>query len=160
MKTITKLFLSLCVVVGLGATLTTNAQIDSGITIRANIPHAFVVKDTTLPAGTYLIKVEDDYADLNTLEIRSADGKVAVLFETEATEAKHTMQTSELVFDKLGDTYFLSRVFLAGDQSGNELAKSKMQRKLEVGGLKAENESIAGSRVQGKASKQTEAKKN
>ena len=77
------------------------------------------------------------------MEIRSADGRVAVLFETEATKAKHTMRTSELVFDKLGDTYFPSRVFLAGDRSGNELAKTKMQgnskrvdRKLRTNPLK------------------------
>ena len=46
MKTITKLFLSLVVIVGLGATLTSQAQIESDATIRANISHAFVVNNT------------------------------------------------------------------------------------------------------------------
>jgi hypothetical protein len=160
MKTITKLFLALCLVVGLGAALTTNAQIESDVTIRASIPHPFVVSNTTLPAGTYLIKVVDGDADLNTLEIRSVDRKLAVFFETDDVAAKHAMSTGELVFDKLGDTYFLSRVFLSGDPSGNELPKSKTQRKLEEGGLKAENHSIAASRMQAKSSKQTAAKQD
>ena len=160
MKTLTKLFLSLCLVVGLGATLAANAQIDSGVTIRANIPHAFVVNNTTLPAGTYEIRVADDDADLNVLEIRSVNRKIAVLVDTESTEAKRIMQTSELVFDKIGDTYFLSRVFLSGDQSGNQLVKSKRQRKLEESGLTAENHSITGSAVQTKSSKQTAKKTN
>lgn len=160
MKTLTKLFLSLCLVVGLGAILTTNAQIDSGVTIRANIPHAFVVNNTTLPAGTYEIRVAEDDADLNMLEIRSVNRKITVLFDTESTEAKRIMKTSELAFDKIGDTYFLSRVFLSGDQSGNQLVKSKRQRRLEERGLTAENHSIEGSAVQTKSSKQTAKKTN
>jgi len=158
MKIVTKLFLSLCLLVGLGATLSTNAQIDSGVTIRANIPHAFVVNNTTLPAGTYDIRVADDYTELNVLEIRSVNRKTAVLFDTESTEAKQIMQRSELVFDKIGDTYFLSRVFLSGDQSGNQLQKSKMQRRLEESGSVADSHSIAATRIQGKSSKQTATK--
>jgi len=160
MKTITKIFFMLCLVVGLGATLSTSAQIESDVTIKATIPHAFVVRDTTLPAGTYFIKVEDDEGELNTLEIRGVDGKVAVLFDTDDVVANHSMPTTELVFDKLGDTYFLSKVFLSGDRSGNELPKSKMQRKLEEGGLTAESNSIAGSRMQAKSSKQTAKKRD
>jgi hypothetical protein len=155
MKTLTKLFLSLCLVVGLGATLAANAQIDSGVTIRANIPHAFVVNNTTLPAGAYDIRVADDYTELNVLEIRSVNRKMSVLFDTESTEAKRIMKTSELAFDKIGDTYFLSRVFLSGDQSGNQLLKSKLQRRLEAGGAVAESHSIAATRMQGKTSKQS-----
>ena len=156
MKTITKLLLSLCLVAGVGAILKTNAQIDSGVTIRANIPYAFVVNNTTLPAGTYDIKVADDGSDLNVLVIRSVDRKkISVLFDTESTEAKRVMQTSELVFDKIGDTYFLSRVFLSGDQSGNQLEKSKMQRRLEQGGVVAESHSIAATRTQAKSGKQS-----
>src|SRR3954454_3711811 len=83
MKIVAKLFLSLCLVAGLGATLT-NAQIRSDATIRANIPYSFVVNNTTLPAGTYVITVLDSYAsDLSVLEIRSGNGKTAVLFETD-----------------------------------------------------------------------------
>ena len=43
-------------------------------------------------------------------------------------------QQTALVFDKIGDTYFLSKVFLQGYQGGNQLPKSKMQRRLEENG--------------------------
>ena len=144
MKMISKLFLSLCLVIGLSAVMTTNAQIDSDVTIEANIPHSFIVRDTTLPAGKYTIRVVDDNnADLNLLEIRSVDRRTAVFFETESVQLNGRAQATELVFDKLGDNYFLSRVFLSGDESGNQLPKSRMQRKLEDGGMKAETHSIA-----------------
>jgi len=143
LKMISKLFLSLCLVIGLSAVMTTNAQIDSDVTIEANIPHSFIVRDTTLPAGKYTIRVVDDNADLNLLEIRSVDRRTAVFFETESVQLNGRAQATELVFDKLGDNYFLSRVFLSGDESGNQLPKSRMQRKLEDGGMKAETHSIA-----------------
>ncbi|HKG61254.1 MAG TPA: hypothetical protein VKB05_15950 [Pyrinomonadaceae bacterium] len=148
---ISKLFLSLCLIVGLSAVMATNAQIESDATIYASIPHSFIVRDATLPAGEYMIKVADDYNDLNVLEIRSRQGHTAVLFDTEAVQANRAPGKSELVFDKIGDNYFLSRVFLKGDESGNELPKSRMQRRLEDGGMKAEAYSIAATRKHSKA---------
>jgi hypothetical protein len=149
MKIVTKLFLSLCLVAGLGATLTANAQIRSDANIRANIPYSFVVNNATLPAGTYVITVADPYAsDLTLLEIRSANGKTAVLFETEPITVPGLAPQTELVFDKLGDAYFLSRVFLKGNEGGSQLLKSKTQRRLEENGSIAESHSIAASPAQ------------
>ncbi|HXQ37049.1 MAG TPA: hypothetical protein VN843_23770 [Anaerolineales bacterium] len=98
-----KLFLSICLVVGLGAMLTSNAQIQSDATIKANITHPFVVNNTTLPAGTYVVTVPET-TDLSILEIRSANDKTAVLFETEPVKVTRTARQSELVFDKIGET--------------------------------------------------------
>jgi len=54
---------------------------------------------------------------------------------------------------KTGDTYFLSKVFLEGDEGGNQLLKSKMQRRLEENGSIAESHSIAASPALAKSSK-------
>lgn len=161
MKIVTKLFLSLCLVAGLGITLTANAQIRSDATIRANIPYAFAVNNTTLPAGTYLIRVSDPYgSDTSVLEIRSANGKTAVLFNTDPITGPRLAPQTELVFDKIGDTYFLSRVFLKGDEGGSQLLKSKRQRQLEENGSIAESNSIAASPAQAKNSKHAARKAN
>jgi hypothetical protein len=135
MKIVMKVFLSLCLLVGLGATLTSNAQIESDVTIKANVPYAFVVGDTTLPAGEYTIRVAEGFSGV--LMIRSDTGKTTVLFETEPVTASSPGDKNELVFDKIGDTYFLSQVFVSGDDSGSQLLKSKMQRRLEEGGSTA-----------------------
>lgn len=153
MKIVTKVFLTLCLV-SLGATLTANAQIRSDATIKANIPNSFVVNNTTLPAGTYVITVVDVGAsDLTVLEIRSANGKTAVLFDTQSVTVPGLAPQTALVFDKIGDTYFLSRVFLKGNEGGNQLLKSKMQRRLEENGSIAESHSIAASPALAKSSK-------
>jgi hypothetical protein len=141
MKYITKGFLALCLLLGVGA-VTASAQIESDVTVKANIPQAFVVNDTTLPAGKYTIRVVEDTA-LDVLEIRSEDGRTAVLFNTDSAEPKQMPNKTELVFDKVGDTYFLSQIFVEGDDTGNQLIKSRMERKLEGDGLKSEKHSMA-----------------
>lgn len=141
MRYLSKLFLALCLSPGLGA-VAAHAQIGSDVTVEANIPHPFVVEKTTLPAGKYTIRVADP-ADLKVLEIRSADGHTAVLFDTEGAQPGQLPGKSELVFDKVGDTYFLSQVFVAGDETGSRLLKSRVEERLEGKGLKSERHSVA-----------------
>ena len=141
MKTVSKLFLLVCLVMGLGA-VAAHAQIETDVAIEANIPHAFIVRDTALPAGKYTIKVADQ-ENPNVLEIRSADGRTSVLFDTEIKQANRTPGKSELVFNQMGDTYFLSQVFVEGNGTGNQLPKSKMEQRLEGQGLKSEKHSVA-----------------
>lgn len=140
---ISKLFMSLCLVIGLGAVMMTQAQIESDVTIMANIPHAFVVRDTTLPAGKYTVRMADANENSNVLEIRSAKGKMAVMVETQPIDEVRAAGRTELIFEQIGDQWFLSKVFLKGDDSGNQLEQTKMQRRLEDGGLKAERRSVA-----------------
>jgi len=137
-----KLFLTLCLLM-VGGAMVANAQIDSGVTIQANIPFAFVVGDTTLPAGKYDIKVLDGES-ANVLEIRSVSGHTHVVFDTENTEtqADQFVSKGEFVFDKVGDTYFLSQIWMAGSSSGSQLAKSRMEKRLEGKGMKSERHSI------------------
>jgi len=59
---------------GFGAAMAARAQIDRDVTIEANIPYAFMVKDKQLPPGSYMVKVAN-YDNLNVLEIRSMDGQ-------------------------------------------------------------------------------------
>lgn len=143
-----KLFLTLCLLT-VGGGIVANAQIQGGmmisdgVTIQGNVPFTFVVGSTTLPAGKYEIKRLDD--NLNVLELRSANGRIAVLFETEDTTMQDDQASTktELVFDKVGDKYFLSQIFVNGSNSGSQLAKSKMEKRLEGGGIKSERQSIA-----------------
>jgi hypothetical protein len=140
-----KLFLALCLLT-VGGGIVANAQIDSGVTIQANVPFAFVVGNTTLPAGKYDIKVLDGES-ANVLELRSVSGHTSVVFDTENTEtrADQFVSKGEFVFDKFGDTYFLSQVWMAGSNSGSLLVKSRMEKRLEGRGMKSERHSIVAS---------------
>ena len=142
-RNLCKLFLALCLVT-VGGGVVANAQIDSGTAVQTNVPFTFMVGDTTLPAGKYEVRGLDDSTP-GVLELRSADGRTSVIIDTENVEAKsnQVLNKSELVFDKVGDKYFLSQVWEAGSSSGSQLAKSRMQKKLEGGGMQTERQSIA-----------------
>jgi hypothetical protein len=142
MRYASKLFLALCLTLVFGA-VAASAQVESDVTIEANIPHAFVVEKTTLPAGKYTIRAADEFGDPSIMEIRSANGHTAVFFETEGVQPRQAPNKTELVFDKVGDTYFLSEVLVSGDDTGAKLKKSRMEERLEGKGQTAEHHSIA-----------------
>jgi hypothetical protein len=144
----------LCFLAGSGVG-TSSAQIDSGETIDATIPFTFVVGNQTLPAGKYTIKVSDD-SNLNLLVVRSTDGRAAAFFETQDVQANETPRQTELVFNKIGDSYFLSQIWLAGSQLGANLKKSKAEQKLEAGGMTSERHSVAANHRSSKKMKEAE----
>ena len=143
MKYLGKLFLTLSLLV-VGGGVVANAQIDSVPQIEANVPFAFTVGDTRLPAGKYEIRTLDDN-EPTVLEISSVDGHTSVAFDTEnaTTRDDRLASKTELVFDKVGDHYFLYQVWVSGSESGSELVKSRLQKRLEVSGTKAEKQSVA-----------------
>jgi hypothetical protein len=137
-----KLFLALCLLT-IGGGVVANAQVDSVPQIEANIPFNFVVGDTKLPAGKYQIKTVDDNSN-NVLEIRSDNSRTSVMFDTEDAETRGDQIESktELVFDKVGDQYFLHQIWVAGSSTGNELIKSRMEKKLTNGGTQSQKQSV------------------
>lgn len=145
----------LCFLAGSGV-VTTSAQIDSSETIEANIPYAFVIGNKTLPAGKYTFKVSDD-TNLNVFVVRSTDGRTAEFFQTQDVQANETPRRTELVFNKIGDTYFLSQIWLDGSKLGAELEKSKAEHQLEAGGRTSEHHSVAANHRSSKKTKEAQA---
>jgi hypothetical protein len=138
-----KLLLVLCILT-IGGGVVANAQVESVPEIEANVPFSFVVGDTTLPAGKYQIRTIDDGANV-VLEIRSENGRTAVVFDTVQAqlEGDRIQHKTELVFDKVDDLHFLTQVWVAGSTTGNELTKSRMEKRLAKDGSQLEQQSVA-----------------
>jgi hypothetical protein len=117
------------------------AQVDT--TIQASIPFNFTVRGRTLPAGMYYIKQLND-TDPNLLEIRSADYRRVAIFTTIDDQAARAPKSSELVFDRIGDKYFLSQVWVKGNNIGEELPKTRADRRMEGAGARIENRTVTG----------------
>lgn len=136
-----KMLLVLGLLIGIG-NVTARAQgLVDDTSIEADVPHAFIVKDKTLPPGMYTVKRLDDTRP-NVLEIRSADGRTAVVFEAESVQANQIPSDAELVFDRVGDQYFLSKIWPSDSNIGYQLPKTKSEKTLEAGGMQAEHHSI------------------
>src|SRR5258708_38225604 len=102
-KNLGKLCLTLCLLV-VGGGVVANAQMDSVPQIEVNVTFPFMVGDTKLPAGKYVIRTSDDNSP-NVLELRSADTKTSVIFDTEDAQTRRDQptNTTELVIDKVAD---------------------------------------------------------
>lgn len=96
--------------------------------LEADVPFQFHVGNTTLPAGRYMIH-ELEGSDLTVMQISSADGKLSALFDVESAQAKTTPEKSELIFNKYGDSYFLSELFDEGNVDGSKLMTSREEKR-------------------------------
>jgi len=144
-KNLGKLFLALCLLT-VGGGVVANAQVDTVPQIEVNVPFAFVVGDTTLPAGKYEIRTIDDTAN-DVLEIRGAKNRTSVVFDTSdtLTRGQQIESKTELVFDKVDGQYFLSQIWVAGSSTGNELTESRMEKRLTADGRQSEKQSVVAS---------------
>jgi hypothetical protein len=110
-------------------------------TIEADIPFGFTVRNTTLPAGQYTIRRMDSVAPW-VMQIRNADGTRRMVFLVSSAQAHKTPGQTKLVFDRVGDKYFLAEIFEIGNSSGVELQKSRVEEKLEKEGALTQLHSV------------------
>ena len=110
-------------------------------TVEADIPFGFTINDTTLPAGEYSIRRVSP-ENPGVMVISSKEGHKNVLFVVNSAQAKTEPHKTELIFDRVGDQYFLSEIFESWDVNGVELRKPRSERKLEKTGAKVQLNSV------------------
>jgi len=95
-------------------------------TVEADIPFAFIIENSTLPAGTYVVKE----AEPNEYSISTLKGDVFVYFQAEPLDVLTPAKTSELVFNVRGDKHFLSEIWEAGELTGLSVIKGRTELKM------------------------------
>jgi hypothetical protein len=121
-----------------------------GITVT--IPFDFSVHQRVLPAGTYVVTQVRDEPDAPGVdpnngfyEIHSEDrsGPMASMPTMSLATHNQVNDHSELVFNKYGDQYFLSQIWVSGQPQGRAVLKSHKERELiRKGGWMARGERI------------------
>lgn len=94
------------------------AQVDNRMTFQA--PFAFYAGNAKLPAGDYTVTQQDDNADL--LLIESADGLHSVFVDYMTNDSDTAPAKTEVTFNKYGNTEFLGRISIQGQNSMQVLA--------------------------------------
>jgi len=97
--------------------------------LEVNIPFQFHAGNVKLPPGKYLIHMLDS-ADTGVMEITNADGSTAALFEVQQAQANSSPGKSELIFDKYGNRYFLTKLFDEGNPSGSQVLESRYEKRV------------------------------
>ena len=80
--------------------------------VIATVPSDFFVGTAKMPAGDYLIS---EQGGGNVIEIAGARNQQASFALTIAGSNHESLSQPELLFDKIGDTYFLERIVIDSD---------------------------------------------
>jgi hypothetical protein len=95
--------------------------------IRANVPFDFTVADQKLPAGVYQFVQSGTFSAVH-IESRG-DAKTFLVGSVPGNDNK-TGYLAALSFNKYGDQYFLTEVWMGNGPAGVQVAKSKAEKKL------------------------------
>jgi hypothetical protein len=96
-----------------------SAQITTQVDFK--MTQSFVVGNTTLPPGSYVITVVSG-SDQSVIQIASATGKPSVMVDAELVSPPAAAQAgSQLVFNKYKSVVALSQVFPGGGAQGYQL---------------------------------------
>jgi hypothetical protein len=103
------------------------AQIDNGVDFTASFP--FYAGDVKLPAGNYKVVRLDDIADI--LQIENRDTLHSVLVDFTPTESALPHRVSAVTFEKYGDTDYLNRVWIEGEEYGISVDPGRVETAAE-----------------------------
>ncbi len=89
-----------------------------------DVPFAFSVSGKSLPACHYIVKAVDES------HLRIFNFHTVGLYLSTHDAIRPNAEGSKLEFHRYGDTYFLSSVWITGNQIGKELARSRAEREM------------------------------
>lgn len=109
---------------------TPNAFGQPGKAVKTGVKFDFRIGERIYPAGEYLIERLSAQSD-NILQIRSVsdENKSQIIAAGIANAGKR--QTPKLVFQKDGQTYFLTRIYLNTDEWGYTIQRTRRQQAIE-----------------------------
>ncbi len=118
----------LCVLLGLGLLLVGASASAQTVNMKVNVPFNFIVNGATLPSGEYNIQGLGTAG--NAMSIVSSDKSVKSLALAGRCESLKTSEQTKLVFHRYGDRYFLSQIWMAGNNAGHEIPKSRRESEV------------------------------
>jgi hypothetical protein len=127
-KAMKKLYIPLMLIM---LAVSAHAQTSSVQKVIANIPFAFNVGKTTLPAGKYTITVLNPTSDRKTLQIRSLNGRSSAIVLTMASNGSLS-DSAKLVFEHYDDRYYFAQAQMAGDATSLAAVRTKQHSDKQV----------------------------
>lgn len=113
-----------------------SAQISGAV--KADIPFDFTAGNINLPAGEYQVS---RMPNTGTLLIR-CDGTQGMFVQSSAAQASGRTGSSKLIFHRYGDRYFLSQVWVQGQDRGSEVPMTKLEKELSASNVRPSSVTI------------------
>lgn len=116
------------------------AQIDNGVNFTTSFP--FYAGNTKLPAGHYKVTQPDMNSQL--LQVESSDGMHSVFVEFIPTQSAQAHRQSDVTFQKYGDTDYLNRVWIEGQNYGIKIDPTKTETETATDVNAAQHSTVTG----------------
>jgi hypothetical protein len=104
------------------------AQIDNGVDFTASAP--FYAGNVKLPAGNYKVAQLDENVDI--LQIENRDTLHSVFADFTPTESALPHRKTAVTFEKFGDTDYLDRVWIEGQEYGISVDPGRVETAAEA----------------------------
>src|SRR5262249_36532270 len=98
------------------------------VRLKADVPFAFAVGKTALPAGEY--RIDSLGTENRVLLIRSMDQNAQASTISNTGRSLEKSDQTKLVFHRYGDRYFLAEIWVQGYSSGHQLPQSKREKEF------------------------------
>jgi hypothetical protein len=109
--------------------LATNVVAQTSQEMVANIPFSFTVCREQLPAGKYKVRPVTS-ANPRIVLVATADNRPIEMICTHDVQSKKPATTGKLIFNRYGNQYFLSELWLQGETTGRQLGKTEAEEAL------------------------------
>jgi hypothetical protein len=96
--------------------------------VKANVPFDFAVGNRAYPAGEYVLKAALN--DGGVIRIENVQEVSAAFTQSNPCSKAVPSTETKLVFRRIGDRYFLYQVWTAGDLTGREFPKGRIEVEL------------------------------
>jgi hypothetical protein len=100
--------------------------------VKAHVPFSFAVGRELMPAGDYVISFVSTQTDLQTIVIKSADGRTSRIVRMTSTQASESRDEGRLIFNRYGSQHFLSQVWEPAERTGLAMRRSRAEREVEL----------------------------
>lgn len=84
----------------------------------------FIIRDQTFPAGKYTIERLNP-ADPQVLLLREISGEAKTIFLAHSMISNKTMEESQLIFNHINESYFLTGIWVSGETNGYDILLNK-----------------------------------
>lgn len=116
---------SLALAASLAISLAAPGACAQGVDLKVRIPFQFIVGETAMPAGTYLVSSPE----FGVIRIANVDRNISAAVTT-SHDFRDPQGEDKLVFNKYGDLYFLHTIICAQSAQMNvDLATWKSEKK-------------------------------
>lgn len=96
--------------------------------VKVTVPFSFIVNRATLPAGQYLVQSVDIEGKI--LAIRNVETNTTNLVMFNSCTSPASMKQTKIIFHRYGESYFLNRIWVAGNNFGHELSPSPREKEV------------------------------